>query len=78
MAKFVDKMISSNTEVSSKRVAGIFGWFLFCVVLVVSMLLKYEITDIQGDLMSVLAYSSVALIAGGTVENVFNKKQNIQ
>lgn len=78
MAKFVDKMISNNTEVSSKRVAGIFGWVLFCVVLVMSMLLKYEMTNIQGDLMSVLAYSSVALIAGGTVENVFNKKQNIQ
>lgn len=78
MKNFFKKLFSDSTEVSGKRVAGIGGWLIFCGIVAGSIAFSMDISDQQERLTNTLAYSSVVLIAGGTAETIFKRKQKVQ
>jgi len=75
MKQTLKSLLSNNPNVSSKRVAGFGGWVIFCGIILGSFIFSLNINDKQESLMETLAYSSVVLIAGGTLETVFRRKQ---
>lgn len=78
MNDFLKKLLSDNSGVSSKRVAGLLGWIAFIAVTVILNCSDITVEDTKTDLLNTLAYTSTILIGGGTVASIFNKKQNIQ
>ncbi len=78
MKNFFKKLLSDDSGVSSKRVAGLSGWLAFIVVAVTLNCSDIKVEEAKTDLLNTLAYTSTILIGGGTMASIFGKKQNIQ
>lgn len=66
MMEFLKKMVSDNSEVSSKRVAGALG-LISAIVGIYSNLLKE-------DAFEALLMYSATLLSASVVTSIFNKK----
>ena len=66
MIKFIKDMFSGSSEVSSKRVAGIFS-LVFAIIGIFTALLSQTAFD------SLLMYSAT-LLSASVVTSIFNKK----
>jgi len=75
MKKFLKDLFSNDEGVSSKRIAGIAGWLVFCLILISSFVFSFDISVQQSGLVSTLAYSSAALISGGAIDRIIKGKQ---
>lgn len=67
---WLDKVVSSNSGVSSKRVAGIFTLANIIVFCYVALLCNIELPEYMFDAICLLAGSLLGIT---TVENIFKK-----
>lgn len=70
--EFIKQMLTSGSGVSSKRVAGMIGWFVFLWVIIYCTIQSKE-----APLMSeTLAICSSALLGLETITNIWNNGKN--
>lgn len=67
---FFKHLFSNEGGVSAKRVSGIFGWTMYCTVVALAAANTLSLTEVHKDVLETLAYCSVFLIIGGTVETI--------
>ena len=63
--EFIKSMLSSESEISSKRVAGLIGWFMAGV----------KIIGWMPDLVPTFLYLSAGLLAAGLAEQLIKKSK---
>jgi len=75
MKDFLKDLFSGNSSVSSKRVNGTLGWALACLLTLLVVVVDIDIKPAQEGLINSLFLASSALVAGGTVTEIFKNKQ---
>lgn len=66
-------MLGGNQNVSSKRVAGLAGWFVVLGLVFGLVVFSVKTNEANLDLLKTTMYVSAMLIGGGVVENIVGK-----
>jgi len=74
MKDFIYKLISSNQDVSSKRVIGIICIIFSMLVFILSLIFNFNIDSIKADILKTFLFTGAIMITGGVLDGLFNKK----
>ena len=72
MKKFLLNLITSNTGVSSKRVAGIIGWLVILFIIIWCTIKVIQAPSITNELL----WGSVTLLGVDSVTKIWKKQQD--
>ena len=75
MKNFLKNLFSNDSSVSSKRVNGTIGWVLACLLTMLIVVADIDVKPAQEGLINSLFLASSALVAGGTVAEIYKNKQ---
>lgn len=68
------KMISSDQEVSSKRIVGIACISYSMLMSTISIVFKIPLDEFQVEMVKAFLYTGGILLTGGVLDGMFNKK----
>jgi hypothetical protein len=71
LKSFVKKMLSNQDDVSSKRLSGMGCILLFCVLVSVVILFKFEISELHYRLLLALFIGGLSLLGVAAVEKLW-------
>lgn len=71
MLNFIQKMLTSGTGVSSKRVCGFIGWLICLIILIYATFTQ----TIVPDFASTVLITSATLLGVETVANAFKNNE---
>jgi len=70
----LQKLVSSNQEVSSKRVVGISCIAFSMLMSTISIVFKMHLDEFQVEMVKAFLYTGAVLLTGGVLDGMFNKK----
>lgn len=70
----LQKLVSSNQEVSSKRVVGIACITYSMLMSTASIVFKLQLDEFQVEMVKAFLYTGAVLLTGGVLDGMFNKR----
>lgn len=75
MRKFIKEILSSSSNASSKRLAGLSGWYCFLALVAGAVAFDLEINSTQESLIKTIATTSTVLLTTAAVVGAIKNKQ---